>query len=92
MDEFLKMDADQRHRHLLNVLGRSVCQVTFTKVNGEQRIMPCTLRSEILPPKALSEHHQTRLYNPEVISVFCVDKLEWRSFRVMNVTDIKILE
>jgi predicted DNA-binding transcriptional regulator YafY len=44
-----------------------------------------------MPARAVNEHHQTRLYKPETLSVFCLDKNEWRSFRVMNVTDIRIM-
>ena len=82
---------DERNRYLRGVLGEHDCEITFTKVNGEVRTMPCTLRTEAMPLREATEFHQTRLYKPETLSVFCLDKSEWRSFRVMNVTNIKIL-
>jgi hypothetical protein len=54
--------------------------------------MPCTLRTDILPQAAVNEHTKTSLHNPDVIRVYCTDKAAWRSFRVMNVTELKILD
>lgn len=82
------LDVDSRNREIRSMLHHGVCEVTFTKVNGDVRTMPCTLDSTLLPPQPLKEFHETRLYNPEVLSVWCLDKMEWRSFRVANVTRI----
>ena len=81
-------DVDSRNREIRDLLAHGVSEVTFTKLNGELRTMPCTLDSTLLPPQPLKEFHQTRLYKPETLSVWCVDKSEWRSFRVANVTRI----
>ena len=81
-------DLDLRNREIRNLLYNGICEITFTKVNGELRTMPCTLDSSLLPPQPLKEFHETRLYKPETLSVWCVDKSEWRSFRVANVTRI----
>jgi cell wall-associated NlpC family hydrolase len=42
------MNITQEELHTL--LVNNECVVTFTKVNGEKREMPCTLRSDIVPP------------------------------------------
>lgn len=76
---------------LQQLLTNSVCEVTFTKVNGEVRVMPCTLKPDVMPQLVVNETHQTRAFNPETLSVWCTDKSEWRSFRVANVTGVKIL-
>ena len=81
-------DVDSRNREIRDLLAHGVSEVTFTKLNGELRTMPCTLDSTLLPPQSLKEHHETRLYKPETLSVWCVDKAEWRSFRVANVQRI----
>ena len=81
-------DVDSRNREIRDLLAHGVCEVTFTKLNGELRTMPCTLDSTLLPPQPLKEFHETRLYKPETLSAWCVDKAEWRSFRVANVTRI----
>jgi hypothetical protein len=86
------LDVDGRNRYLRSVLTEHDCAVTFTKIDGSVRTMPCTLRTEAMPARVVTEEHQTtRLYKPETLSVFCLDNNEWRSFRVMNVTDIEIL-
>jgi len=72
---------------LLEALTNHECTVTFTKVNGETRIMPCTLKEDIIPNV---EHKGTKKSNESIVSVWCLDKKEWRSFRVDNVVDLQI--
>lgn len=79
---------DEKNREIRELLYQGVYEITFTKVNGEVRTMPCTLDSTLLPPQPLKEFHETRVYKPETLSVWCLDKMEWRSFRVANVTRI----
>jgi len=90
IENFEEMDAHSRN-HYLRQLLKEDHEITFTKVDGSVRTMPCTLRAEAMPQREVNEHHKTRLYNPEVLSVWCLDKSEWRSFKVMNVTSIKKL-
>ena len=84
-------DPQNRWHELFRLLGQHQCEVTFTKVNGEVRVMPCTLKSELLPVRELKEHHSTRVIDYKTLSVFCTDKNEWRSFRTANVTHVKVL-
>jgi hypothetical protein len=88
----LMSDIPSRNKYLLEVLRNNVCEITFTKIDGSVRTMPCTLSTAHLPAKVLTETKTTRTFNPETISVFCTDKQEWRSFKTMNVTDVKILD
>jgi hypothetical protein len=88
---FELLTVDEKNRYLRDLLGKHDCEITFTKVDGSVRSMPCTLRTEAMPLREANEHHQTRLYKPEILSVWCLDKSEWRSFRVANVTEIKVL-
>ena len=78
---------------LLEALTKHECTVTFTKVNGETRVMPCTLKEGVIPtPPAdvASKSTIKRHENQNVVSVWCTDKKEWRSFRVDNVVDLQI--
>ena len=84
-------DPQNRWHELFRILCQHQCEVTFTKVNGEVRVMPCTLKSELLPVRELKEHHSTRVIDYKTLSVFCTDKNEWRSFRTANVTHVKVL-
>jgi hypothetical protein len=73
-------------------------EVTFTKVDGTVRTMPCTLNEAMLPvveqviPAADAPPPRVKKHNPAVMSVFCTDKGEWRSFRVDNVISIAVKE
>jgi WYL_2, Sm-like SH3 beta-barrel fold len=78
------------YQEILDLLHNNDCEVTFVKVDGSVRIMPCTLRAQAVPAK-LTESARTKAKNESVINAWCLDKLEWRSFRVANVTDIKVL-
>jgi hypothetical protein len=89
--EMNELDLDDRNREIRHLLHENVCEVTFTKVNGEVRTMPCTLKPDAMPQVAVNEHHQTRVYKPETLSVWCVDKGEWRAFRVANVTEVRVV-
>ena len=51
-----------------------VVQVTFTKVNGEERIMSCTLNSDLLPAVPVTEEvegveKKVKKPNPDVFPV-----------------------
>lgn len=75
---------------IVAMLQSGICEVTFTKVNGELRNMPCTLKSDLLPvidAQNMSES-KTRKTNVDNLSVWCTDKNEWRSFKVANVQKI----
>jgi hypothetical protein len=72
---------------LIEALTKHECTVTFTKVNGETRVMPCTLKEDIVPKV---ESKGTKKPNESVVSVWCLDKKEWRSFRLDNVVDLQI--
>jgi hypothetical protein len=90
----MELDEDQlrtKEREITNLLWENQCEITFTKVNGEARTMPCTLMASALPARDASKLHETRVYNPKNISVWCLDKSEWRSFRTANVTHVKVI-
>ena len=72
---------------LIEALKNHECTVTFTKVNGETRVMPCTLKEDVFTKL---ETKGTKKPNESVVSVWCLDKKEWRSFRVDNVVDLQI--
>ena len=79
---------------LSNLLHSGECIVEFTKVNGEVRSMPCTLKPELIPPapvKVLAEGEvpKVKKENPDVMNVWCLDKKEWRSFRIANLISAK---
>lgn len=79
---------------ILDTLRQGVATVTFTKVNGDERVMDCTLRSDLIPeamlPKTDGNLSLTEGVDRTVNVVRAYDiKAEgWRSFRVENVKNI----
>lgn len=75
------MDIDRKS--VISRLQKGVVGVTFTKKDGTERTMMCTLDAEVIPkdfaPKEDGE--VKRVKNDEVLAVFDVEKEGWRSFR-----------
>jgi len=82
-----KLDYNQ----LSSLLKNNICEVTFTKVNGEVRVMPCTLLESELPVLVEKDAKDDKPVNQDVISVWCMDKKQWRSFRVANVQKVDVI-
>lgn len=85
------LQAQDRYMELRNMLRDHNCEVTFTKVDGTIRTMPCTLRPEVIPARDASKVTEAKEPTYKNISVWCLDKNEWRSFRVANVKEVKVL-
>ena len=77
-----------------SLLQKSTITVTFTKADGTNREMLCTLNWDVIPtdkaPKEtfttpidgiVTESKQRKESDPHSLRVFDVDKQEWRSFR-----------
>jgi hypothetical protein len=88
---------------LFELLHTGEYVVEFTKINGEVRSMPCTLKESLLPPTTVHVTNtdksidsplpkKEKKVNPDVISVWCLDKKEWRSFRIANIISVKAKE
>ena len=75
---------------LVKGLKKDVLTINFTKVNGEERVMNCTLHESLLPEAIASDSEKKE--NLDVIAVWDTDKDAWRSFRVDSVNYIKIVE
>ena len=77
---------------MIEALRAGLCNVTFTKKNGEERVMPCTLNMAMIPadmhPKggedALTEGLEKTL---SAIRVYAPESEGWRSFIVDNVKE-----
>ena len=76
-------------QEIVDKLKQNICQVTFTKVNGEERTMPCTLREDVLPPATNTDNKKKP--NDSVVSVWVTDINEWRSFRVNSLVSLNII-
>lgn len=71
---------------LISMLVNGVATVTFTKVSdGTSRTMPCTMNESLIPANMLSRD-SNRTKNENIVTVYALDKNEWRSFRRDSVT------
>jgi hypothetical protein len=82
------VDVETRRQTLKNLLESNHVVVEFTKVNGDHRSMPCTLKEGMIP--AVTSSESARPANSEIMSVWSTDKNEWRSFRLSNVISAQI--
>ena len=76
---------------LKELLQNSVSTVIFTKVDGTEREMNCTLLAEYLPEqpeKQLLTEGTSRTENPNVLSVWDLDNNSWRSFRIDSIKSV----
>ena len=77
---------------MIEKLKKHLCTVTFTKLNGDERVMLCTLRESVLPE---STSTNARPVNDNVISVWSLEGIKddgWRSFRVDSVKSFEAHE
>ena len=86
------INLEEKRKDLSDLLHNHICEVTFTKINGEQRVMPCTLKEGVAPVIVRKEGTESKKQSIDTMSVYCMDKKEWRSFRVANVTQVKVIE
>lgn len=79
--------------NIIELLSTNIVTVKFTKVNGEERTMRCTLLSEHVPNSStLNGEVVVTKQAPKsnTISAWDVEKSGWRSFRVENVKSVTV--
>ena len=82
------------YQDCINELKRGIFEVTFTKINGDKRVMECTLHRKVLPQATKKDpltETKVRELNEEVVSVWDVNAQGWRSFRIANVENFRKL-
>jgi WYL_2, Sm-like SH3 beta-barrel fold len=75
--------------NLTELLRTNIVEVNFTKVDGTDRVMRCTLQPEYLPESI--EKEGVKVKNDYVTSVWDIDSNGWRSFRNDLVKEFKIV-
>lgn len=82
---------------LSTMLRNAKMAVKFQKVNGDERLMNCTLMQDLLPPTetldfdADNEVKTKRAQSLETLRVWDIDISEWRSFRIDSVLETSII-
>lgn len=70
-------DAQFGREWLTELLQERPVEIVFTKKDGTERTMKCTLMEKYLPETASSD----RPKNTEALAVYDLEKEGWRSFR-----------
>jgi hypothetical protein len=81
----LENDIDVFRGWLKGVLTVQPATITFTKKDGTERVMNCTLRGDMLPVVEIKEDKAPRKQNDSVLSVYDLDAQGWRSFTINTV-------
>lgn len=76
---------------ILASLRSNICEVTFTKANGDERTMICTLIPDFLP---ISETDATQDDGitpraDDLVTVWDIESDGWRSFKPSRITNIE---
>jgi hypothetical protein len=76
-------DAKAGREWLKSLLEERTVEVAFTKKDGAERVMNCTLKEDILPivQKEVDEDSFTKVKSKDALAVWDVDVNGWRSFR-----------
>ena len=80
---------------LKNMLSQNVLVVDFTKLNGDKRVMTCTLREDMKPSATKDDamsQTAVREVSDAVVSVWDVNARGWRSFRYDRINSVTIVE
>jgi uncharacterized protein (DUF4415 family) len=70
-------------------LRGGIHQVVFTKKDGTERKMFCTLSEAVIPEEHRPKKGTTIKLNDNVLAVFDVEKQGWRSFTIADVKHVQ---
>lgn len=74
---------------LKEILQSHIVDICFTKKDGTERKMTCTLKATLLPEVEVKEDKQTKKDNEEVLAVWDLEKKAFRSFRIESLKSLK---
>jgi len=72
---------------LIDLLHNYSVSIKFTKTDGTERTMRCTLREGVIVPHEKKTERE-KAANDNVLAVWDLDKNAWRSFRLDSITDV----
>lgn len=82
--EIYKKAKQMIREDMIEKLRAGECRVIFTKLNGEQRDMRCTLNMDMIAEDKRPKSGSTQ-YSQDMIRAFDIAKQEFRTFKVDNV-------
>lgn len=92
-EHWLQNDWDNFKGTLQTLLKSSEATVCFTKKDGTERVMRCTLNPNLLPLPKVNESTVTtkpeRKKSDTSLAVYDLDAQGWRSFIVTSIKNVK---
>ena len=79
---------EEGRKWLQSHLQMGPVKVTFTKKDGSERMMNCTLQEGVVVPHEKTTE-RTKEQNADILAVWDIDKSAWRSFRLDSVSAIQ---
>lgn len=89
--EMTDKDWEKLESWLTGMLNIDTVTVTFTKKDGTERVMKCTLSPKLLPEQPLTENKKERKKPENTIAVYDVESKGWRSFSIKSVKRIQMI-
>ncbi len=86
IDEWTDEGCELFFDRVREILRERELTITFTKKDGTERVMRCTLDPNKLPIQENTDIIKNRKINTETMSVFDIDAQGWRSFTKKSVS------
>ena len=83
-------DWDKFTEWLRGMLHVGPVTVTFTKKDGTERVMKCTLDPKELPLQPITENKKERKQPENSIAVYDLEAKGWRSFVIKSIKRVNI--
>jgi hypothetical protein len=79
---------------LQKLLKQHIVKINFTKADGSDRTMICSLKKDLLPENKNEEAtpKQTKKENPNTLAVWDIEKDAFRSFRLDALKSYDVIE
>jgi len=79
---------------LLELLRSNIVEITFKKLDGNVRVMPCTLIESYLPERKTTtvESSSDKAKSNSTIAVWATESKAFRSFRYDRIISVNVLE
>lgn len=80
---------DNSKQSLSELLRNVVATITFTKKDGTERVMKCTLKSDIAIPHE-RKTERTKEPKDDLLPVWDIEAAAWRTITVPNILTVEI--
>ena len=77
-------------QNVAELARNGIIRVTFTKTDGTERVMVCSLMDQFLPVMMEDVEVVTK-DNPNVLAVIDLDARNWRSFRINSIIKLETM-